>query len=197
MKLSQFLLSVGAFLTASSVALTAPKPSLTVDEGRIEFVGNGCSVFDSFVSVNDNGSFDLLFTDLFVESRSNRYESRVCAVKFPLSIPKGYRLQISQVGVAGVADIRDPHGQGIVTLRHTLSGTVGDAATGEFYPQHGVQDIVLNKSFKNEWSKCNQSELEFKSTITVRAKGANSLVAIDEAAHNGKIRYYWKLTPCR
>jgi hypothetical protein len=196
MNMKHLLIATLTLTSLPSLASFNQPPKLSVDQDRIEFLGNGCSAADTFVSVNDDGSFDLLFTNLFVQSFSDAFETQACVLKFPLQVPRHTKLAISRVGVAGLADIPDPHGKGLVTLRHTLSGTVGGAAIGQFEGNELAQDVLLEKAFRPSWTQCATGEILFKTSIVVRANGENSFVSIDEGAHNGYIRYHYHLQPC-
>lgn len=176
--------------------------NLQVNEDSIQFVGNGCSADDSFVSFNGDGSFDLVFTNLQAEALGKRVNT-VCQFKFDGRIPAGLTFTTSKVGVAGISDIKSEDGSTIATLRHTLGGQVGEAAIAsyKFDPAGDVKDVLLEKSFdfaKYVWNPCGK-DVTFKSSITLNAAGENAFINISEAAQKGRtysIRYYWTWKKC-
>jgi hypothetical protein len=176
---------------------------LQVNEDSIQFIGNGCSADDAFVSFNGDGSFDLVFTNLeAIAADGKKNDTKTCQFKFDARIPKGLTFTSSRAGIAGFSNIGSENGQTIATLRHTLGGQVSDAAIASYKYNHGnIQDVVLNKDLvfaKQVWNPCGK-DATFKTTISLNAKGDDATISISEGAQSGKtysIRYYWTWKSC-
>jgi hypothetical protein len=186
--------------STSSFAGWVKHGKLNVNEDSIQFVGNGCTADDSFVSFNGDGSFDLVFTNLQAEALGKRVNT-VCQFKFEAKIPAGLTFTSSKVGVAGISDIKSEDGSTIATLRHTLGGKVGEAAIAsyKFDSAGDVKDVLLEKQLdfaKLVWNPCGK-DVTFKTTATLNASGENAFINLSEGAQKGRtysVRYYltWK-----
>ncbi len=187
--------------SAPSFASFVKHGNLNVDEDSVRFVGN-CSDGDSFISFNNDGSFDLIFTNLEAVSGGGS-DRKTCMLKFNAKVPAGLTLAVSKVGIAGTSEINSEDGKTSATLRHTLAGTVGDAAIIDykFHPSTSVQDVVLEKQFavlSKSYAPCGK-DINFKTTISLNAKGEDAAINITEAAQNGRtysIRYHWAWKHC-
>lgn len=177
--------------------------SLSVNEDSIKFIGNGCSADDAFVSFNGDGSFDLVFTNLQAESLGATVTS-TCQFKFDARLPQGKTFATSKVQIGGVSQIQAQGGTTIASLRHTLAGTVGDAAifNQQYDGNPDARDVRLEKDFSlaaKVWSPCGK-DVGFKTTISLTARGDNSFINITDGGQSSSrktyIRYYWSWGNC-
>src|SRR6478735_2773734 len=141
------LIALAALASSTSFAHGWVKHgSLTVNEDSIKFIGNGCSADDAFVSFNGDGSFDMVFTNLVAESTGTSATS-ACQFKFDARLPAGLTFAASKVEIGGVSQIQEAGGTTIATLRHTLAGTVGEAAifNQQYDGNDDARDVLLAK----------------------------------------------------
>ncbi len=201
MNLKSILASSILLTSATSFAGYVKHGNLNVDQDSVRFVGD-CSDADSFVSFNDDGSFDLVFTNLEAVALGSPAR-KTCMLKFNAKVPSGLTLAVSKVGIAGTSEINSEDGSASATLRHTLAGTVGDATIAEYKydPSAGLRDVVLEKKFSvlsKSYIPCGK-DVNFKTTISLSAKGQDADIVITEAAQKGKtysVRYYWTWKHC-
>ncbi|MGI0116241.1 DUF4360 domain-containing protein [Zooshikella sp. RANM57] len=177
---------------ALSTSALAFDDGIGIDPGQVRFLG-GCS---GIVDTNPDQSFDIIFDQQpLAESYTSSHMRKTCVIKFPIRVPSGFQIAISKVGLEGTADIKS-QGKGLITLRHRLAGTTGDAAIQEFYPAPFTQNLVIKKDFVGyTYSPCGQ-DVTFKTSVTVEAK--NGRVVIDEAAgSNAVVTYGYQMVQCQ
>ncbi|MBU2708318.1 DUF4360 domain-containing protein [Zooshikella marina] len=177
---------------ALSTSAMAFDSNIGIDPDKVRFLG-GCS---GFVDTNPDKSFDIIFDDQpLAESYTLNRVRKTCVIKFPIRVPAGFQIAISRVGLEGTAEIND-QGKGLITLRHRLAGTTGNAAIQEFYPADFTQNLVIRKDFAGySYSPCGQ-DVTFKTSVTLEAK--NGRVVIDEAAgSNAVVTYGYQMVQCQ
>jgi hypothetical protein len=186
--------------TAASAHVKVTAGPLAIDESSVKLVGS-CDDND-IVSFNGDGSFDVLFNQLAASARGAR-DSKTCQLKFNAQLPKGWTIAVSKIEVGGLTSINSENGRTTATLRHTLGGSIGDAAIANFayIPGQISQDVRLERDFSlatDRYLPCGGS-VTFKSTINVTAWGDDADIQIDEAGQTSKqynVRYYWNWKKC-
>lgn len=201
MKLSALLVPSLLFVsTAASAHVKITKGSLAIDESSVKLVG-ACDDSD-IVSFNADGSFDVLFNQLAANATGAR-DSKTCQLKFNAKLPRGYTIAVSKIEVGGLTNIFSENGRTTASLRHTLGGSIGDAAIGSYayIPGQPTQDVKLAKAFSlstDRYLPCG-GDVTFKSTINVTAWGDDANIQIDEAGQTSakyNVRYYWHWKKC-
>ncbi len=197
------ILAAGLMVLSSSAFahVKVSEGPLAIDQSSVKFVG-ACSDADSIADFNADGSFDLIFNNLVASAKGVR-DAKTCLVKFNAKLPAGWTVAISKVAVAGTSIINSEDGRTTATLRHTLGGSIGDAAIANYsyVPGEEVQDVVLEKDFAlgtTQYLPCG-ADLTFKSTISLTARGQDAEISINEGAQSSKqynVRYYYSWKKC-
>lgn len=125
------------------------QPQAQLQLGALAYGGKACAVADGLEGVIDTGSELLLNVATTVTKQSeSAIERGACAVALPVSVPAGYRLVISKIGVAGHMLIAK--GATVTGLLEVFTTGNEESATIEFNGKATRGNKLVRQNFEQE-----------------------------------------------